>query len=1084
MQLRFATAVFLLALFVGPALAQTTDPFMRHPAVHPEGNQVAFSYQGDLWTVPVDGGRAERLTIHEAYEGTPRWRPNGEQIAFTSDRYGNDDVYLMDAEGGTPQRLTYHSTDDALSGWTPNGHLLFTTRRTYAQAEWLNEIYQVPAEGGTPNRRLDAVGAAPRMSPDGRFIAFEQGYNDTSKKGYQGPADREVWIYDTENDRFTRITSYGGNDHHPVWTGPRTLLYISERSGTYNVHRQAITDQGGTDGAPEAVTSFEDDGVRALSASADGRVIAFERQTDIYVMENGGEPRQLDVTVPADYRFDPTEQMEMSNGVRDYAVSPNGEQVALVLRGELFLMQNETDEPRTTRLTEHAYRDRDVTWTSDSTLVFVSDRNGGQYDLYRLESADSEHPGDLYDALQYRVTRLTDTPENERILSMGPDRSRIALRRGSMTSYGEGQLLTATLSADGLTDEAVLVDGWNAPTDVSWSPDGEWLAYSKSNLNFNSDIYIHAADGSREPVNVSQHPRGDSAPVWSPDGSKLGFVSERSAAGSDVWFVWLQEEDWEKTERDWEEIEENEAENGAADAGDSDESETPSVEIDFENIHDRLERVTALPGNEGEPVIGEDGETFYFVAGGSGWAADYDTEVDLYSIQWDGSERTRITEGGVEPSNVRLAPTGTQVTFTHSNGQIARVPTEKPDLERLAFQATMEVNHEKEREQIFTEVGRALQEGFYDPNFHGDDWDSLRTKYRPWALQASTTQDFQDAVNLMLGELNASHMGYYGGDRAETQNERTGRIGVEVDPVDNGVEVQRVVPRSPAARETSTLREGDVITTVNGTSVAEAGNFYALMEGTVKEKVLLRVTGPDGEERTVRIRPTDDLQDELYREWVEERKRLVEEYSNGRLGYIHVEGMNWESFEHFERELYASAHDKEGLIIDVRFNGGGWTTDYLMTVLNVRRHAYTVPRGATDNLQQNHKQFREHYPFGERLPYAAWTKPTATLANENSYSNAEIFSHAFKNLGHGPLVGQPTFGAVISTGGTGLLDGSYVRMPFRAWYVYQTDENMEHGPARPDISVQNPPAIKAEGEDPQLRRAVESLLEEQSEGEE
>jgi tricorn protease len=1053
---------------------------MRDPAVHPDGDRIAFSYQGDLWTVPVDGGRAERLTIHEAYEGTPRWCPDGEQIAFTSDRYGNDDIYVIDANGSAPERLTYHSTDDALSGWTPDSTLLFTTRRTYAQAEWTDEIYQVAAEGGTPDRLLDAVGASPRMSPDGRFVAFEQGYNGTSKKGYEGPADRDVWVYDTETDEYLRVTTYEGNDHTPVWTGPRTLLYISEQSGTYNVHRQTITDEGEADGSSEAVTTFEEDGVRALSASADGSVISFERQTDVYVLDEGGTPRELDVTVPADYRFDPTEQVQMSDGLRDYAVPPDGEQVALVLRGELFPMANETEEPRTTRLTEHAYRDRDVAWTSDSTLIFASDRDGGQYDLYRLESADSEHPGDLYDALQHRVTRLTDTPEDERVVAMAPDRSRVAIRRGSMSGYGEGTLLTASISEDGLSDETVLVEGWNAPTEVAWSPDSEWLAYSQDDLNFNSEIYIQAADGSRDPVNVSQHPRGDSEPVWSPDGSKLGFISERSSAGTDVWFVWLQEEDWERTERDWEELEDEEESDSEDDEEEENEEEPPSVEIDFDNIHDRLERVTALPGNEDDPVIGEDGETFYFVAGEDDWASNYDTEVDLYSIQWDGTEQSRITEDGVDPSDVRLTPTHEQVTFTHSNGQLARVPTEEPELEQLSFEASMTVDHETERTQIFEEVSRALAQGFYDPNFHGDDWDSLRTKYRPWALEASTTRDFQDAVNLMLGELNASHMGYYGGDRAETQDQRTGRIGVELDPVESGVEVQRVVPRSPADREASTLRPGDVITAVDGTPVTEADNFYALMEGTVKKKVLLDVTGPEGAERTVRIRPTDDLGDELYREWVEERKQLVEEYSDGRLGDVDVEGMNGESFEHFERELYASGHDKEGLIIDVRFNGGGWTTDYLMTVLNVRRHAYTVPRGATDNLQQNHEQFRAHYPFGERLPFAGWTKPVATLANENSYSNAEIFSHAFKNLDHGPLVGQPTFGAVISTGGAGLIDGSYVRMPYRAWYVYQTDENMEHGPARPDIRVQNPPAVKATGEDPQLRRAVDALLNDSS----
>lgn len=1072
---RFALFSFVALFLVASASAQDTDPFMRHPSVHPDGDRIAFSYQGDLWTVSTDGGSPERLTIHEAYEGQPRWSPDGDRIAFTSDRYGNSDLYVMGSTGSTPQRLTYHSTGDDIGGWTPDGRILFTTGRTYAQAEWADEIYTVNGDGGTPDRLLDAVGNSPRMSPDGRFIVFERGYNDITKKGYDGPANRDLWIYDTEDDTYTQITTHKRNDHTAVWTGPRSLLYLSDRSDTYNVYGIDITDQGAADGSPEAVTSFEDDGARALSASDDGNVVAFERQTHVYVMENGGNPQQLDVTVPADYRFDPTEKMEMNNGLRDYAVSPNGEQIALVLRGELFLMQNDEDKTRTTRLTHHSYRDRDVAWLNDSTLVFSSDRNDGQYDLYRLESADPENPGDLYDALQHRVERITDTPESERIIAMSPDYSKVAFSRGTMTGYGYGTLMTADVSDGAFENETVLVEGWNAPTSVAWSPDSEWLAYSQDDLDFNSDIYIHAADGSRERVNVSQHPRDDDDPVWSPDGSKLGFTSTRSGGDGDIWFVWLQEEDWEKTERDWEELEDaDEEENGDDDGA---EDEPVDVQIDFENIHDRLEHLTDMPGSEGDPVIGKKGETFYFVGGRSPGPAGAESDVDMYSVQWDGSEKKRITEGDVGPYGLRLTPDHSQIMFTHSFGQLARVSTTSDEMTRLSFSASMTVDHDAERRQVFAEVGRALEKGFYDPNYHGDDWNSLRDKYRPWAMDASTTQDFTDVVNLMLGELNSSHMGYGAGDRAETQDEDTGLLGVELDPVDAGVEVQRVVPRSPADREASRLYEGDVITAVNGQSVSQADNYYQLLEGTVDEKILLSVTNADGEERTVRIRPTGYLGDELYREWVEERKDLVEEYSNGRLGYIHVEGMNWSSFEHFERELYASGHDKDGLLIDVRYNGGGWTTDYLLTVLNVRRHAYTIPRGATDDLQQNHTKFRPHYPFGARLPYAAWTKPAATLANENSYSNAEIFSHAFKNLGHGPLVGQPTFGAVISTGGARFMDGSFVRMPYRAWYVYQTDENMEHGPARPDIRVENPPGIKAEGEDPQLRRAVEALLE-------
>ncbi|MFK7951237.1 MAG: S41 family peptidase, partial [Ekhidna sp.] len=226
------------------------------------------------------------------------------------------------------------------------------------------------------------------------------------------------------------------------------------------------------------------------------------------------------------------------------------------------------------------------------------------------------------------------------------------------------------------------------------------------------------------------------------------------------------------------------------------------------------------------------------------------------------------------------------------------------------------------------------------------------------------------------------------------------------------------------------------------------------------------------------IWPTSSLRSELYNNWVEERRKLVDKYSEGKLGYLHIQGMNWTSFERFERELMAAGYGKEGIVIDVRWNGGGWTTDYLMAVLSVRQHAYTVPRGATDDLESNHTKFKETYPFSERLPLASWTKSSIVVCNSNSYSNAEIFAHAYKTLDMGTLVGQPTFGAVISTGGTGLMDGSFVRMPFRAWYVKATEENMEHGPAVPDILVDHVPAYKALKVDPQLKKSVDWLLSE------
>ena len=304
----------------------------------------------------------------------------------------------------------------------------------------------------------------------------------------------------------------------------------------------------------------------------------------------------------------------------------------------------------------------------------------------------------------------------------------------------------------------------------------------------------------------------------------------------------------------------------------------------------------------------------------------------------------------------------------------------------------------------------------------------------------------------------------------------TGLLGAELVPVDGGMQVQRVIPESPADKQDSQLMEGDVILAVNGESVSQGANFYALLNGQVNEKVLLQVRNAAGQTREVTIRPTASLGNQLYQEWVDNRKELVAKYSNGRLGYIHIRGMDMPSFEVVEREFTAAGYGKEGLIIDVRYNGGGSTTDYLMAVLNYKQHAYTVPRGASDDLERDKLKFRDYYPVGERLVFAAWLKPSIAMCNEGSYSNAEIFSHAYKTLGIGKLVGQPTNGSVISTGGRGLLDGSFVRLPGRAWFTKATDKNQELGPAVPDVIVENTPDWIARDVDQQLKAAVETLL--------
>lgn len=1048
---------FLACLLVVAGMSQSGNPFLRHPALSPDGTQIAFSFQGDIWTAKANGGQARRLTIHESYEAYPQWSPDGQTILFVGERYGNNDLFTIPAAGGQVTRLTHFSGSDSSPRWIDNQRIIFTSNRMYRAVERLGEMYMAQTDGTTPRRMTRFLGNSPSVSPDGRFIAFERGNCRVSREAYRGPANRDIWIYDRENDAFTQITTDPGQDIVPSWDANNNLYFLSARSGRYNLYRVAISNNQ-VQADFQQLTYFTEMGIRNYQVATTAQRVALEMGTSIYLMDAtaGAQPVEVAFDVTTDYRFYPVENETFTSNLNSYMPSPNGKYIAFGLRGEIFLMPEEKEMTRAVNLSNHAWRDEDMVWLNDSTLLFVSDRSGNR-DIYMLQSDDPSEPN-LYRTFKRKLTRLTQTEEPESNLVLSPDRSKITFLRG------RGQLVMANISQGGLANEVLMQDGWATPSGVSWSPDGQWLAYSMTNLDFNGEIYIHKADNTMDPVNVSLHPRGDYDPVWSADGTKLGFISNRNGGDNDVWFVWLCKSDWEKTNREWEEDIDEDKEK---------KDEKVTVRIDFDNIHKRLVQVTSLPGNESNLMISKDGAFFYFSAYGGSRTTSSGRPAFL-KIKWDGSGIATILD------NLSIYGLTWDKDYQHmyylSLGRLAKLHPANKKSENLGFQAKMKIDHTAERQQVFDDAWGALRAGFYDPNFHGKNWNQLRALYRPMALSASTSQDFREVFNEMLGQVNASHMGLSGPDPEETQRDRTGLLGVEVEPVDGGVRITRVIPNTPADRSDSHLMVGEIITAVNGTNLGSGVNLYRLLEGTANERVLLAVTGTGGQNREVVIRPASSISDDIYEEWVEQRKALTEKYSNGRLGYIHIRGMNWPSFERFERELTASGLGKDGIVIDVRYNGGGWTTDMLMTVLNVRQHAYTVPRGAAKNLYSEHTRFKDHYPYGERLPLSSWTKPSVALCNETSYSNAEIFSHAYKHLGHGTLVGVPTFGAVISTGSYSMMEGSRVRMPYRAWYVKATEENMEHGPAVPDVIVDYPPAAKGSGEDPQLKKAVDILL--------
>jgi Tol biopolymer transport system component len=1071
-------SIIPLFLFAFTLLQAQEDLLLRFPAVNNDGSKIAFSFQGDIWTVPSAGGKATRLTIHEAYEANPKFSYDGKQIAFSGNRYGNNDIFVMLTEGGTPKRLTYHSAPDNISSWTADGNIIFSTSREFNQIERPQEVYSVSANGGTEMRVLDAVGFDPVYSPDGRFLAFVRGdINPVFREDYKGPSNRDIWLYDTKSKTYSKLVSFETNDIMPQWSDSRTIYFMSSISGNYNIYKIKIDDNGKTLGKPEQLTNVSDHSIRYFSLSSDGSTIVYEQEKNIYLMKtSGGSAKKVDVSISADDRFDPTEIKTFNNNAAGYAVSPNGKLISFTIRGEIFVKEADKEKSRSVNLTNSPYRDTDFEWLSDTTLIFTSDREDNNYEFYIVKSADPKQPN-IFKSLKHSITRLTKTDQDETSPSISNDGKKIAFIRASDIK----ELVVAEIAPDGkLTNEKILHKGWNVPQNLSWSPDDKWLAYSMTDLYFNQEVFIHAADNSSGPVNISMHPRTDGSPFWSADGSKLGFTSERNNRNTDIWFVWLKKDDWEKTKQDWDEKEPaadkpvaaKPADDKAKD--DKTKKEAPKVkpiQIDFDKIHERVVQVTNFPGNEGNLIISKDGETFFYTAQSSTAKGR-----DLYSIKWDGKDLKEITKGGSNPVNVSMDKEGKYLYYMKQGGSITRhdIKTDKP--EPLPYSAKMKIDYPAERQQIFEEAWRTIRDGFYDPQFHGYDWNALKKKYRELCLIASTSNDLRDMFNNMLGELNASHMGFTASDRAETQRDASGLLGVDLMPVKDGMKVLRVIPDSPADKSNSKLFVDDVITAVDGSSYNTGNNFYELLNTKADEKTLLTVKSEDGKEREVVIRPVSSLRQLMYSEWVAERKKLVDKYSNGRLGYIHIQGMDFPSFEVFERELTAAGYGKDGLLIDVRYNGGGSTTDYLMTVLNYKQHAYTIPRGASNDLEKDKLKFRDYYPTGERLVFAAWTKPSIALCNEGSYSNAEIFSHAYKTLGIGKLVGYPTNGSVISTGGKGLIDGSFVRLPLRGWYTKATDKNQELGPAVPDIIVENSIDWIAKGVDEQLKRACDELL--------
>jgi tricorn protease len=1129
-------AAAVLGLATGapaPAADGPNVDLPRFPSISPDGARIAFSWRGDLWVVASEGGLAARLTSHPGDELRSAWSPDGEHLAFTSTRTGFLNVFVMRPDGTGLRRLTEIDRPCELGGFGVDEHgAPVVTFHSTLEGDVFREHrpYQVSLDGGDLRRVHDAFGSQPAVSRDGGRVAFVRGgYYDRleSRRHYRGAEASDVWLYHRATGGFTRLTAWAGNDRRPRWGGERTLLFLSDRElDCVNLYRMSAAD--GAADASARLTGFTEDDVQDYDVSADGRRAVLSVRDTLYTLDlddPNARPVAVELRGPED-SGDDVELVAIGRKVSEAALSPDGTVCAVVAYGEVFV-RNVEDDALTRRVTRSAAREKDLAWSPDGRrLYFVNDGDGtesifaatvgltrgdvreavepppaGDEDVDEDEEepgepdedegedqgedegepqhededadddADDEDPGSRWrDALTFVIAPVVQRDTDDRAPRPSPDGRTLAFRG----VRGDVHLLDLDSGA-----VRTLVESWDHQIEFRWSPDSLHLAVARADLDFNRDIFILPADGSAPAVNVTRHPDDDQSPRFSADGRILAFVSERVNDQYDVWMVYLDADiealtptelaayydEAAKAATRRKPLAPRDGDDDDDTNGDEDDDGDDILPLDEAGLDDafiRVRRLTELEGDETELAMTPGGDRLVFVSSGD--------DEGVHSIKWDKSERKRIaTDASVQS----IGLSGDPVLLVTGSGRAATVPPAGGDLEHLDVKDRLRVDLAAQASQKFHEAARALGELFYHPTMNGVDWARLTEKYHALAVRARTAHEFDWVANRLIGELNGSHLFIASPEPPAPTRQAHGRLGTRHRRVEGGFEVTAVLARSPAEKGPMALRAGDVITAVEFEPFGATDTVESRLRGRVGEETALTVrrTDADGAEReiTLLLTPIDYRSEAAlrYEAWRLENARLVAEWSEGRIGYIHIERMNQPALDVFERDLYAAAAGKDGLVIDVRNNGGGWTTDRILASIMVEEHAYTIPRGADPTATG-------HYPQ-PRLFIQRYTQPMNLLCNEKSYSNAEIMSHAFKTLGRGTLVGQQTHGSVISTGGTSLVDGTWVRLPFRGWYLPDGTDMELHG-AMPDLLVPQTPEAEVLGEDEQLRAAVSDLM--------
>lgn len=1060
------------------------------PSLLPDGKKFIFEWCDAIWIAPVEGGTATVLQHSTGRDAWPVASRDGKRFAFQSNRAGAWHVFVADiAEGAEAHQVGYNSEAERPYMWSLDDQqlLCWVLRDDPGSIFDQGRLAWLPVnKRGAEQRIFDAPGSDPSLSPDGRYLLFTQEGDDLYRKGFEGENASRIWCYDTQTHAFTLAVKKPTESRYPLWAPDgKGFYYISGEGGTQNLWYHAFPSR-----EERQLTFFKGDSVVTPTISADGRTMVFRQGFDFWRFDpkNPTDSLQRIRLVPEDKGLARTQTKRRyyaslwnNDSPGALTATNGGMEFAFTAGGDLYVMDTVLRDPHCVYGDSRTH-ERECIFSKDgSRLYFTSDRG----DNVAILLAEKKRPDRFWwENSEFNIRPLVEDDKRRELLSISPDGKRLA--------WVETDSVLVIADAEGRVFRRF--PGVKQVGNYDWSPDGRWIVAALSDDYANFDIWLLSIDDLSIPAyNLSRSFKWEGNPTWSPDGKIITWVGERTGSGTNLFYVWLYRTDEEAliaqnyikaiehmgiSASDRSEVPQI---LGGATVASTPDPNSPNADalsiqranaantIDFSDLHTRVHSIP-IPGIS-YACFAPDSRRLLFPANVGGRRGTYEITLpdDLtprfvcdrwgYAVGWFGRD----------PDPLRAD----RLLLHTSDNKIGTL------YETYDFQVYQELSVPDYQELGFLLAWGTLRDVYYDDNYHGADWEAVRAKYQAPARFAPGRAVFQRIIAALNGELNSSHLGFYDDDNSEKEwdppnaNRQgwepiTSHLGIVFDQSytgPTGWRVQSIIPKGPADSEQIDLHPGDIVLAIDGTPIQTGTDPTLLLNGPRTGKYILDVWSRNTQRKVYIEAITYGTARELVRKAMyENRRAYVHKRSDSKLGYINITQMNDSEYNRFELEIFAEGFDKDGMVIDVRDNTGGFTADRVLNILCVQRHSWSVPRHGDPAYLAGY--------WGRPV----FDKPIVVLCNQNTVSNGEIFSHAIKQLGRGKLVGVQTNGGVIATSDAPLLDLGVLRHAGYGWYTLDGTDMELHG-ALPDVIVENTPADTAAGRDPQLDAAIDILLE-------